>query len=146
MPVENVELIRRWFREVWNEGRNKTVYDLLSPTAITRGQANEEIHGPADFVQFVDRIRSAFSDIKITVEDAFGVEDRVAARWSGTMTHSGDGLGIPASGKPVHITGITIARIHDGKIVEGWDSWDQLGMLQQIGAYKEPETILAKSA
>jgi hypothetical protein len=40
MPVEqNVELMQRWFREVWNEGRTQTVYDLLSPNAVARGQA-----------------------------------------------------------------------------------------------------------
>lgn len=150
MAVEqNIELMQRWFREVWNEGRTQTVYDLLSPNGVARGQAgpHEEIHGPAEFVLFVERIRSAFSDIKLTVEDAFGAQDKVVVRWSGTMTHRGDGLGIPASGKPVQITGITIARILDGRIVEGWDNWDQLGMLQQIGAYKQPETmILPKSA
>ena len=63
------------------------------------------------------------------------------------MTHSGDGLGIPASGKSVRSQGISIARIQDGKIVEGWDNWDQLGMLEQIGAYRRPEAeILAKTA
>jgi steroid delta-isomerase-like uncharacterized protein len=150
MPVEqNIELMHRWFREVWNEGRTQTIHDLLSPNAVARGQGGpqEEIHGPAEFVLFVERIRSAFSDINITVEDAFGTQDRVVVRWSAAMTHSGDGLGIPASGKPVRITGITIARILDGLIVEGWDSWSQLGMLQQIGAYTQPElVILAKSA
>jgi predicted ester cyclase len=97
-------------------------------------------------VQFVERIRSAFSDIKLSVEDAFGAQNKIVVRWSGTMTHSGDGLGISASGKPVRITGVTIARIIDGRIVEGWDHWDQLGMLQQIALTTQPETvILAKS-
>ena len=63
------------------------------------------------------------------------------------MTHKGNGLGIAASGKKVHLTGITIGRIVDGKIVEGWDNWDRLAMLEQIGAYRQPETLmLAKSA
>jgi predicted ester cyclase len=54
------------------------------------------------------------------------------------MTHTGDGLGLPASGRTVHSRGITIARFVDGKIVEGWDNWDQLGMLEQIGVYQQP--------
>jgi predicted ester cyclase len=54
------------------------------------------------------------------------------------MTHTGDGLGLPASGRAVLSRGITIARIVDGKIVEGWDNWDQLGMLEQIGVYQQP--------
>ena len=150
MPVEqNIELMQRWFREVWNEGRTQTVYDLLSVKAIGTGQTGPqgEIHGPAEFVPFVERIRAAFPDINVAIEDAFGAQDKVVVRWSAAMTHSGNGLGVPATGKPVRLTGITIARILDGQIVEGWDNWDQLGMLQQIGAYKQPESvILAKSA
>jgi predicted ester cyclase len=53
-------------------------------------------------------------------------------RWSAVMTHTGDHLGVPASHKKVEISGITIARIDDGKIVEGWDNWDQLALMQQI--------------
>src|ERR1700723_1983622 len=99
-----------------------------------------------DFVLFVERICGAFPDITMAVEDAFRVSDKVVVRWSGTITHRGDHLGMPASGKKVRLTGITIARIRDNKVIEGWDSWDQLGMLKQIGAYQESKTILSKSA
>lgn len=57
------------------------------------------------------------------------------------MTYRGDAPGIPATGKPVRLTGVTIARIVNGKIVAGWDNWDQLGMLQQIGAYGQRDDI-----
>jgi steroid delta-isomerase-like uncharacterized protein len=150
MSVEdNIQLIRRWFQEVWNENRIQAVYDLLAPNAIGRGQTGSqgEIHGPDDFVPFVKNIRAAFPEIHIEVEDAFGAGDRVVARWSATMKHGGDGLGMPATGKSVRITGTTIARILDGRIIEGWDNWDQLGMLEQIGAYSPPESVpLQKSA
>jgi len=146
---ENIELMKRWFREVWNEGKLDIIQELLSPDAVATGQAGAAVvmHGPADFVPFAESIRNTFPDIKTTVEDAFGVEDKVVVRWSATMTHRGDALGVPATGKPVLITGMTIVRIANGQIVEGWDNWDQLAMLEQIGAYKRPETItLAKSA
>jgi steroid delta-isomerase-like uncharacterized protein len=150
MPVkQNLELVRRWFQEVWNEGRTQTIYDLLSPDGVAKGQrgAEAEIRGPEEFVKFVDEIRGAFPDIKIEIEDIFGAKDKVVVRWLATMTHSGDALGVPATGKAVRSRGISIARIVKGKMVEGWDNWDQLGMLEQIGAYKQPETvILAKSA
>jgi steroid delta-isomerase-like uncharacterized protein len=137
---ENIQLIRRWFEEVWNEGRMETVHELFSKDGVARGQrgAQGEIRGPEEFVKFVREIRGAFPDIKVKVEDVFGAGDKVVLRWSGTMTHQGDALGLPATGRSVRSTGITIARIVDGKIVEGWDSWDQLGMLEQIGAYKQP--------
>jgi steroid delta-isomerase-like uncharacterized protein len=146
---DNISLMKRWYREVWREGKNETIYDLLAPDAVVSGQTGPqaEIRGPAEFAAFADRIRSAFPDTEIVVEDAFGIDDKVAVRWSATMTHRGEGLGVPPTGKEVRITGITIARILNGKIVEGWDNWDRLAMLEQIGAYRRPEAvILAKSA
>ena len=142
---QNIQLMRRWFQEVWNEGRMQTVYDLLSPDAVAKGQrgAEAEIRGPEEFEKFAREIRGAFPDMKMTVEDVFGVGDKVVLRWSATMTHTGDGLGFPASGRTVRSRGISIARIVDGKIVEGWDNWDQLGMLEQIGAYKQPQSLAA---
>jgi steroid delta-isomerase-like uncharacterized protein len=147
--LDNISLIKRWFREVWLEGKNETIYELLAPDSVLSGQtgAQEEIHGPKEFAAFADRIRNAFPDTDIVVEDVFGVDDRVAVRWSAKMIHKGDGLGVPATGKEVRITGMSIARIVKGKIVEGWDNWDRLAMLEQIGAYRPPEAvILAKSA
>jgi steroid delta-isomerase-like uncharacterized protein len=145
---ENVELMRRWFREVWNEGRMQTVHDLLSADAVGVGQGEQDakIHGPAEFVSFVERIRGAFPDINVVVEDAFGARDKVVVRWSATMTHRGEQLGVPATGKPVRISGITIVRIRNGQIVEGWDNWDQLALMEQIGAFARPQAVLLKSA
>jgi steroid delta-isomerase-like uncharacterized protein len=135
---ENIALMRRWFREVWNEGRTQTIHDLLAPNAVAVGELEDgvELRGPADFVPFAERIRGAFPDMKIVVEDVFGVEDKVVLRWSGKMTHLGDHLGMPATGKSVQLTGITIVRIANNQIVAGWDNWDQLGMLKQIGAFE----------
>jgi steroid delta-isomerase-like uncharacterized protein len=131
---ENVALMRRWFKEVWNEGRLQTIYDLMDENGIAVGQDQPgvEIRGPREFEAFVNRIRGAFPDQKITLEDAFGVDDKVVIRWSGEMTHTGDHIGIPATNKKVRITGITIAQIENGKIVRGWDNWDQLSLMQQL--------------
>jgi steroid delta-isomerase-like uncharacterized protein len=145
---ENLQLMRRWFQEVWNEGKTESIHELLATDAIGIGELEDgsPLRGPAEFVPFVERIRGAFPDINIVVEDAFGAEDKVVLRWSATMTHRGDHLGMPASGQRVRIAGISIARIRDKQIIEGWDNWDQLGMLKQIGAYESSEPTLRKSA
>jgi steroid delta-isomerase-like uncharacterized protein len=145
---ENLQLMRRWFQEVWNEGKTESIHEFLAPDAIGIGELEDgrPLRGPAEFVPFVERIRGAFPDINIVVEDAFGAEDKVVLRWSATMTHRGDHLGMPARGQRVRIAGMSIARIRDKQIIEGWDNWDQLGMLKQIGAYESSETILRKSA
>ncbi|MFZ0885787.1 MAG: ester cyclase [Candidatus Acidiferrales bacterium] len=126
--------MRRWFKEVWNEGRVQTIHDLMDESCIGIGQDQPgvEIHGPADFVALSNRLHGAFPDIKITVDDTIGADDKVVVRWSAVMTHTGDHLGIPATNRPVRITGITIAQIKDGKIIRGWDNWDQLALMQQL--------------
>jgi steroid delta-isomerase-like uncharacterized protein len=136
MSVEdNVRLARRWFQEVWNEGRMQTVYELFAENGIATGQSEqgEMLRGPKEFAIFVERIRGAFPDIKVMVDDAFGADDRVALRWSATVTHKGDQLGMAATNREVKISGITITRIRNGQIVEGWDNWDRLGLMRQIG-------------
>ncbi|MGB9011136.1 MAG: ester cyclase [Candidatus Acidiferrales bacterium] len=135
MPVaENVALMQRWFKEVWNEGRVQTIYDLMDENGVGIGQDQPgvEIHGPADFVALFNRLHGAFPDIQITVNDTIAADDKVVVRWSAQMTHTGDHLGIPATNRPVRITGITIAQIKDSKIIRGWDNWDQLALMQQL--------------
>ncbi len=131
---ENIALMRRWFKEVWNEGHAQSIYELLDENMVGVGQEQlgVEIHGPDDFVVLFNRIRGAFPDIKIVIADIFGQDDSVAARWSAVMTHTGDHLGIPATKKPVRVTGITITRIANGKIINAWDNWDQLALMQQL--------------
>ena len=137
---KNIQIMRRWFHEVWNEGRTQTIYDLFSPQGVAHGQesAEGELHGPHEFEAFVRKTRAAFPDMQLTVEDVFATDDKGVLRWSGVMKHTGDALGMPASGRTVRLRGITLVRFAGGKVVESWDNWDQLGMLQQIGAFSPP--------
>jgi steroid delta-isomerase-like uncharacterized protein len=140
MSVENnVALMKRWFQEVWNEGRVQTIHELLAKDFVGLGQdaPGVAIHGPEGFVDLHQRFRDAFSEFKFTVDDIFGAGDKVMVRWSAEMSHTGDHLGIRATHKKVRITGITIARIDGGKVVEGWDNWDQLALMQQLSAQAE---------
>ncbi len=147
MSQDNITIVRRWFDEVWNRGQVATIPELMAADAVGVGQGGAEvvIRGPHEFQAFVEKLRGAFPDIHVTIEDAFATEDKVAARWSATMTHRGDHLGLPASGKQVRITGISLVKIANGKIVAGWDNWDQLTMMREIGAIKGVEIPLAAS-
>jgi len=135
MSDANVLLMKKWFEEVWNQKRKATITELFAPDAIAHGVNDQggDIQGPAQLLPFYERISGAFPDMKVVVEDGFSSGDKVIVRWSAEMHHQGDSLGMLASGKKVAIGGMTMARIKDGKIVEAWDNWDKLGMLQQIG-------------
>jgi steroid delta-isomerase-like uncharacterized protein len=142
---ENVDLVRRWFEEVWNQGKLETIQELLARDAVTIGQTEDgtPLRGPAQFTEFARRTRIAFPDIRVTIEDIFGHDDKVVTRWSATMTHTGDYLGLTPTNNVAKITGMSLGLVANGQIVGGWDNWDQLGLLKQIGALDPP---LAKTA
>ncbi|CAN5511554.1 hypothetical protein BH23CHL2_BH23CHL2_31210 [soil metagenome] len=75
---------------------------------------------------------ASFSDIRHLIDDMVAEDDRVAFRMRLEMTHTGDFIGIPASGKRASIVGIGIMRIADGKIAQFWGSPDVMGLMQQI--------------
>ena len=135
MSEANVALLKRWFEEVWNQRRTDTITELFAPDAVAHGTSDNggDMRGPKGFLPFYERICGAFPDMKVKIEDAFGDGDKAVIRWSATMHHKGDHLGPRATGRLVTLTGATIARFENGRVVEAWDHWDKLGMLQQIG-------------
>lgn len=140
--MENSAIIRRWFEEVWNKGRLSAIDEMAAADVIGHGQAQHGVDiGLKEFRPFVQRLRGAFPDIRIAIHATIEQGDNVVARWTASMTHTGEFLGIAASGRKVVVTGTTIVRIVDGKIVEGWDNWDQLGLLVQIGALPAAEFV-----
>ncbi len=78
--------------------------------------------------------KAAFPDVSMTVEDQVAEGDKVVTRWTAKGTHEGELMGVPATGKSISITGITISRIADGMVEEEWTNWDGLGLMEQIGA------------
>lgn len=135
MAQENSALIRRWFEEVWNNGRMEAIDEMASPDVVGHGQAQHAIDiGIEQFRNFATDLRNAFPDMQVTIDQTIEEGDKVVAHWTSTMTHKGAFLGFAPTGKKATVTGISIQRIANGKIVEGWDNWDQLGLLVQIGA------------
>jgi steroid delta-isomerase-like uncharacterized protein len=135
MEHDNERIMRRWFEEVWNQGKTATIEELMDPQAVAHGLGSDgnPVVGPAGFRPFFDTLRGTFPDIHITVEDVVSQGEKVACRWSATMTHQGPQLGLPPTGRKVAVTGMTFARVKEGRIVEGWNNWDVMGMMQQLG-------------
>lgn len=135
MYKENKRLGQRWFEEVWNEGRNGAIDELLSPEGVGFGLAEPgtEVRGPEHLKPFVRNLRDAFPDLHIAVEDMVAEGDKVAIRFRVTGTHKGSGLGFPATNRTIDVTGMTIIQFANGKLLHGWNNWDQLGMMEQLG-------------
>jgi len=140
MTETNKALVRRWFREVWNEGREATIDELFAENGVAHGlgDGEAEVRGPAQIKPFVRNLRGSLPDLQISVQDIMAEEDKVMVRVLLEGTHSGSGLDVPPSGHKIRVAGIVVIRIAKGQFVEGWNSWDQLGLLRQIGALPAP--------
>jgi steroid delta-isomerase-like uncharacterized protein len=139
MSAENKALARRLVEEAFNAGRLEVVDELVASDFVEHDPSlTEEVRGPAGVKELIAGYRAAFPDIRITIEDQIADGDYVVSRWSGTGTHQGELMGMPATGKQATVTGITIDRIVDGRIAESWDNWDTLGLMQQLGAIPAP--------
>lgn len=145
MTKEEAALGIRWFDEVWNRGRRDAIAELLSADAVLHECGADSV-GPEGFYPYFDRLQTTLSDILITVDDTIAGEDRVWVRWTCSGRHTGAGLGVPPTGRYVRVTGITILRVADRRIVEGWQNWDMLGLLAQVGpgGQKAPTYVAAR--
>jgi steroid delta-isomerase-like uncharacterized protein len=130
----NILRTRQWFDEIWNRGNYSFAHELMTPDTRTHGQTDEPLVGPDAFLEFARSIHGAFPDLRLAVEDIFGVGDRVVVRWTMSATHKGDSLGMPATHRPVHTYGISIIQFHDGRAIASWDCWDRAGLTQQLTA------------
>lgn len=126
---------RRIFEEVWNEKKLGVINELITADYIHHDSQSPNVQrGMEGYTQFVNFYLSAFPDIRFHIDDEIEGENSVVTRWTVTGHHHGDMPGLPRTGKPISLTGITIARLSGGKITESWNNWDALGMMQQLGA------------
>ena len=136
MSEENKALLRRWFDEVWNNGRADAIEEMFDEYGIAHGLSDDPsnpIRGPRNFRPFHTTFREAFPNMVIVIEDMIAEGDKVAARCSVRAKHEGEFLGRIASQSPVEFTGITIVRIANGKIVEAWNNFDFMTLHKQVG-------------
>jgi steroid delta-isomerase-like uncharacterized protein len=133
MQDRNTAQARRWFEEVWNEKRADLIDELISAESFCLSPSGR-LCGPEDFKQRVYQpFLDAFPDVVIRVEGTMAEGDQVLVRWSATATHQGNGLGFPATGRSVAFRGMTWIRFReDGTMAEGWDCWDQTGLIQSL--------------
>ena len=145
MSATAADLGRRWFEEVWNRGRREAIAEMMTPECVIHDGETDST-GPEGFYAFFDRISTTFSEMHVTVNDTIAEGDLACVRWTCTAKHTGGALGIFPTGKMIHITGITILRATNGKVVEAWQNWDMLGMMEQIQSHnKKAATYIAAS-
>jgi steroid delta-isomerase-like uncharacterized protein len=143
MSENNKAVVRRLFEELWNKGNLSVADQLFTPNYTHHDSSSPDFgHGPESERKRATLYRTAFPDLRLTIEDLIAEGDTVMARWTCHGTHKGELNGIAPTGKPFTISGVTSARLLNGKLAEGYVNWDALGMMQQIGVV--PQLAKAK--
>ncbi|MBW3628612.1 MAG: ester cyclase [Gemmatimonadetes bacterium] len=131
---ENGAVVRRFIDEVFNGGNFSAAEEILAPDYVHHDPATADMgSGREGLEQMVTFYRQAFPDFSVKLDDQIIAEDKVVERWTGRGTHQGALMGIPATGRTITATGISIHRLAGGKIAETWTIFDTAGMLRQLG-------------
>ena len=134
MSQEDIRLCGRFFDEVCNKRQLDTADQLFSANHIYHDPSSPWVGpGPGGMKELIGAYHRAVNDAHWDVHVMMKAGDVVITRWTGRGTHTGDLLGIPPTGKTVKVDGIWMHCVSSGRIVESWNCWDMLGMLQQLG-------------
>jgi predicted ester cyclase len=127
--------------EVLNGGNFGLLDELLAPDFVDHYAQPGVPPTREGLKQTVAALKTAFPDLRYTIDDAITCGDQVVHRLSATGTMKGDFMGIPATGKQATWTEIHIGRVVDGRLTEHWGLVDQLGMLVQLGVVPAPGRV-----
>ncbi len=141
MSTEDNKANDRRALEEFNQGNVAAFFELYAPNFINHDPGSPWIRTLEDYKQWIIELRNAFPDGHLTIDDMIAEGDQVVVRWTFSGTNTGDmvtPMHIPATGKQVTITGITIDRFAEGKLVETWQHGDTMGLMQQLGLIPAP--------
>ena len=131
--VANRDVVTRFYEDGINARNGEVVADLLAPDFALNGQRM----GPDGQRRHLETLYTAFPDVRVTLQDMVFAGDTVVSRMTWTGIHRGAFMGIPAGGRRVSWTAISIIHLSAGTIVQAWVNEDTLGLLRQIGGVVE---------
>jgi steroid delta-isomerase-like uncharacterized protein len=128
MPEQNKQTVRRLIDEFWNKQNFDVADQMFAPDAVyqTDGVTQSYAEVKAAFMQ----TRHAFPDMQVSIDDLLAEGDKVALRWTARGTHKNEFIGIAPTNRQVTMTGLTIYRFSDGRIVQAWNNSDSLGNVE----------------
>ena len=136
---QNKAIIRRMTEEFYNQGNIERADAFFADTYVHHDPASPHVRDRDGLKETVRAFRAGCPDLHITTDDPVAEGDQVTKRWTIHATHTGDLAGLPPTGKRITLSGLELFRLADGKIAECWSAYDNLSLLQQLGALPAPE-------
>jgi steroid delta-isomerase-like uncharacterized protein len=127
--TQNKAIARKFVEEIFNARKTEMAKNFVTPDIIYHGMA-EEVRSLEEFKRWVAEDLSAFPDMKVTILDDFGEDNKVAIRWNLKATHEKDFADFPATHKKIEAQGVEILHFEGDKIKEAWTVADMSALAQ----------------
>lgn len=123
----------------WSKGKLSVVDECVAIGCRLHDAAFPSIAAGAGILkEHIASCRKGFPDLRFTLDDVIAERDEVVIHWTGSGTHRGEFLGMPPTNRAAKVSGASIFRIHEGKVIEYWSDWNLLTLLQQLGVSAAP--------
>ena len=141
-PDENKQIVQRFVEECWNQGNLNKVSELLADQVRFHDPVFPNMNpGIQNIKTYIETIRKAFPDLKITVDDTIAERNEVVVHWTARGTHKGPFLGMQPTNRKVTIDGTYIHRLEGSKISEAYANWNLATMMLQLGVIEAPKEV-----
>jgi steroid delta-isomerase-like uncharacterized protein len=140
MTRDNATIVRDFVDEVITQGNIEAAAQYVWEDVIEQVPLPGQAPGLDGLKGILRAMRAGFPDIVFSIQEQITEHDKVASRFEWTGTHSGEFLGIPATGRPVRVWGIVIDRLEDGRIKDTRIIMDTVGLMGQLGVLPSPAT------
>lgn len=145
--MDNKQLVHRFMDECWNLGKLDCVRELVSDDCRIHDPVFPAMQpGAETMMRHIALCRSGFPDLNFSIEDTIAERDEVVLHWAAEGTHKALFLGMPPTNRHATVSGTSIFRIKDSKIVEQWADWNLMSLMEQLGVSAGSKVEAKRSA
>lgn len=130
---DSSRLVQQFFIDAFSQGQLEVLDRILAAGFVDHNAPPGIPPGPGGIKMVLGGFRAGMPDVSFVIEDTISEGDRIAVRYTASGTHTGEYFGIPATGRAVSFTGITLFRVADGLLQESWVQYDAFGLMRQLG-------------
>ncbi|WP_035350097.1 ester cyclase [Edaphobacter aggregans] len=139
-PTDNKQIAHRFMDECWNQGKMDSVRELVSDDCRIHDPAFPTLtSGAENLMRHIGMCRTGFPDLTFSIDDTIAERDEVVLHWTAQGTHKAPFLGMQPTNRNATVSGTSIFRIENSRIVEQWADWNLMSLMEQLGVATIPK-------
>jgi steroid delta-isomerase-like uncharacterized protein len=144
-PTDNKQIARRFMDECWNQGKLDSVREFVADDCRIHDPAFPTLtSGVENLMRHIGMCRAGFPDLTFSIDDTIAERDEVVLHWTARGTHKAPFLGMQPTNRNATVSGTSIFRIENSRIVEQWADWNLMSLMEQLGVVTAPREAAAR--